>query len=241
MLPPGSTQCRARMGRAFLKHDRALSAPLALLKVSHCAIDSVISGIQHADQLGSPGASSSPQLRSGLCRRSAAAVRKYQAPSGACRKAMAPPALALVLTAHLLRCAAACTSVLVGAKASTDGSTYIARTDDTGDARSTVNNLANHPPREAPAVFRSNANSLVLELPGPGAVLGPGPNGRPRLLLLSPPVSAGAGPWACCCRPGVRGAASGAGRPGGGAQRLGRDIRRQQRGAADMTTLLLLA
>ena len=74
---------------------------------------------------------------------------------------------ALLLAA--LPAAAACTSVLVSPAASADGSVLLARTDDTWDARSTVNNLAYHPPRSGPALFRSNANGLALELPAPGA------------------------------------------------------------------------
>lgn len=37
-----------------------------------------------------------------------------------------------------------------------------------GDARSTVNKLVYHPAQAEPAVFRSNANGLALQLPAPG-------------------------------------------------------------------------
>lgn len=80
------------------------------------------------------------------------------------------PAWAACL-AVLLSCigaAHACTSIIVGGGATVDGSIYIARTDDTGDARSTVNRLVHHPARSAPAIFRSNANGLVVTLPAPG-------------------------------------------------------------------------
>ena len=95
------------------------------------------------------------------------------APAGAGRAGDGPggvghPLLLLVALAGVLPAALACTSIIVGGGATADGSVYMARTDDTGDARSTVNNLVYHDPRSSPAVFRSNANGLRMELPAPG-------------------------------------------------------------------------
>lgn len=64
--------------------------------------------------------------------------------------------------------AQACTTIIVGKQGTSDGSVLIARNDDGEDARTDQNKLVWHPSREDPAVFRSNVNKLVLELPGPG-------------------------------------------------------------------------
>jgi len=85
------------------------------------------------------------------------------------RPHLLPPALLLaLLLAAQPPPTHACTSLIVGRAASADGSVYIARTDDTADARSTSNKLQYHPARGMPAVFRSNANGLTIELPAPG-------------------------------------------------------------------------
>ena len=93
------------------------------------------------------------------------------APSGrACRRegAGGPPLLVAALALLLLAGAArACTTIMAGAKASADGSLYLARTVDytVGDL---TNNLKWTPAREAPAVFASNSNYLEATLPAPG-------------------------------------------------------------------------
>ncbi len=81
---------------------------------------------------------------------------------------LAVAATALLLLAGLLQPAIACTSFIVGRAATTDGSIYIARSDDGDDTHSTVNNLVYHPPRDVPAVFRGNLNNLTVLLPAPG-------------------------------------------------------------------------
>lgn len=88
----------------------------------------------------------------------------------------AAPLLLLLGTA--LRPAGACTSIIIGREASADGSIFIARSDDGEDAHTDTNHLVYHPPREAPALFRSNINRLALELPGPGLAYFGWPNIR---------------------------------------------------------------
>jgi len=58
--------------------------------------------------------------------------------------------------------ARACTSLLVSPSASSDGSVLLARSDDGSDAITDTNNLVWHPPREGPAVWRSNMNNLQV-------------------------------------------------------------------------------
>ncbi|PRW58931.1 dipeptidase [Chlorella sorokiniana] len=75
--------------------------------------------------------------------------------------------LLLVLLMLVARPAAACTSYMVAAGASADGSVIIARNDD-GEGAVSPSSLQYHPARQGPAVFRANLNQLELELPGPG-------------------------------------------------------------------------
>ncbi|PSC67957.1 peptidase C69 [Micractinium conductrix] len=80
--------------------------------------------------------------------------------------------LALAATALLLLAlgpqhASACTSYIVGAAASTDGSVLIARNDD-GEGAVSPNWLVYHPRREGPAPWAANLNNLSLVLPAPG-------------------------------------------------------------------------
>ncbi|KAL4437238.1 hypothetical protein ABPG75_004377 [Micractinium tetrahymenae] len=88
--------------------------------------------------------------------------------------ALRPGRCSLFLMAALSAClaalpsASACTSILVGHDATTDGSVYIARTDDTADSRTTKNKLVYHPASKVPLQFRSNVNKLQMWLPPTG-------------------------------------------------------------------------
>lgn len=61
----------------------------------------------------------------------------------------------------------ACTSYILGSRASEDGSILVARNDD-GEGAVSPSSLVYHPARQGPAVFHANENRLALELPGPG-------------------------------------------------------------------------
>ncbi|KAI3438712.1 hypothetical protein D9Q98_001132 [Chlorella vulgaris] len=73
----------------------------------------------------------------------------------------------LVLALATISTAQACTSYIVAAHASTDGSVLIGRNDD-GEGAVAPNWLVHHPARDGPAPFTANLNSLTLLLPGPG-------------------------------------------------------------------------
>lgn len=60
----------------------------------------------------------------------------------------------------------ACTTILVGRKASYDGSTMIARNDDSGSGHFTPKKFVVVPPQEHPAVYRSVLSHVEVELPG---------------------------------------------------------------------------
>ena len=82
----------------------------------------------------------------------------------------------------------ACTTILVGRKASYDGSTMIARNDDSGSGHFTPKKFVVVPPQEHPAVYRSVLSHVEVELPGspmrmtamPNAVEGRVPRHLPR-------------------------------------------------------------
>lgn len=62
--------------------------------------------------------------------------------------------------------AEACTSIIVGKKASSDGSVFIARNVDSPAYANITNSLWWHEPRKGPFLFRSNENGFQTELPG---------------------------------------------------------------------------
>ena len=59
----------------------------------------------------------------------------------------------------------ACTTILVGRKASYDGSTMIARNDDSGSGHFTPKKFVVVPPQEHLAVYRSVLSHVEVELP----------------------------------------------------------------------------
>ena len=59
----------------------------------------------------------------------------------------------------------ACTTILVGRKASYDGSTMIARNDDSGSGHFTAKKFVTVHPEELPAVYRSVLSHVEIELP----------------------------------------------------------------------------
>ena len=85
----------------------------------------------------------------------------------------------------------ACTTLLVGKNASYDGSTMIARNDDSGSGHFTAKKFVVVQPEEHPAVYRSVLSHVEIPLPGdpmrmtamPNAVEGKGP-----LLQNKPPA-----------------------------------------------------
>lgn len=100
-------------------------------------------------------------------------ARTAHARTAPARRAQLPAllALAFVAAASLApRGARACTTLLVGAGATQDGSLYLARTvdyDRQGGSLAT-NNLRLSPRRAAPAAFRSSVNKFAMDLPAPG-------------------------------------------------------------------------
>ena len=60
----------------------------------------------------------------------------------------------------------ACTTILVGKKASYDGSTMIARNDDSGSGHFTAKKFVVVQPEEHPAVYRSVLSHVEIPLPG---------------------------------------------------------------------------
>ncbi|HAH78173.1 MAG TPA: dipeptidase, partial [Ruminococcaceae bacterium] len=59
----------------------------------------------------------------------------------------------------------ACTTILVGKKASYDGSTMIARNDDSGSGHFTAKKFVTVRPEELPAVYKSVLSHVEIELP----------------------------------------------------------------------------
>ena len=60
----------------------------------------------------------------------------------------------------------ACTTILVGKKASYDGSTMIARNDDSGSGHFTAKKFVVVQPEEHPAVYQSVLSHVEIPLPG---------------------------------------------------------------------------
>ena len=79
----------------------------------------------------------------------------------------------------------ACTTILVGRKASYDGSTMIARNDDSGSGHFTPKKFVVVPPQEHPAVYRSVLSHVEVELPG-----------SPMRMTAMPNAVEGKGIWA---------------------------------------------
>ncbi len=59
----------------------------------------------------------------------------------------------------------ACTTILVGKKASYDGSTMIARNDDSGSGHFTAKKFVTIHPEEQSATYKSVLSHVVIELP----------------------------------------------------------------------------
>lgn len=85
--------------------------------------------------------------------------------------------------------ALACTSILVGANATTDGSWYLARTVD-WDSHNFTNNLIYHPARTRQVLVASWTNNFTLLLPADGlahwAAASPPPKGASQALPPPP-------------------------------------------------------
>ena len=79
----------------------------------------------------------------------------------------------------------ACTTILVGRKASYDGSTMIARNDDSGSGHFTPKKFVVVPPQEHPAVYRSVLSHVEVELPD-----------SPMRMTAMPNAVEGKGIWA---------------------------------------------
>ena len=79
----------------------------------------------------------------------------------------------------------ACTTILVGRKASYDGSTMIARNDDSGSGHFTPKKFVVVPPQEHPAVYWSVLSHVEVELPG-----------SPMRMTAMPNAVEGKGIWA---------------------------------------------
>ena len=79
----------------------------------------------------------------------------------------------------------ACTTILVGRKASYDGSTMIARNDDSGSGHFTPKKFVVVPPQEHPGVYRSVLSHVEVELPG-----------SPMRMTAMPNAVEGEGIWA---------------------------------------------
>lgn len=60
----------------------------------------------------------------------------------------------------------ACTTILVGKNASYDGSTMVARNDDSGSGHFTAKKFVVVQPEEHPAVYRSVISHVEVPLPG---------------------------------------------------------------------------
>ena len=62
----------------------------------------------------------------------------------------------------------ACTTILVGKNASYDGSTMIARNDDSGSGHFTAKKVYRFQPQDYPAVYKSVISGVEIPLPGSG-------------------------------------------------------------------------
>ena len=62
----------------------------------------------------------------------------------------------------------ACTTILVGKNASYDGSTMIARNDDSGSGHFTAKKFTVFQPQDYPAVYKSVISGVEIPLPGGG-------------------------------------------------------------------------
>ena len=89
----------------------------------------------------------------------------------------------------------ACTTILVGKKASYDGSTMIARNDDSGSGHFTAKKFVVVQPEEHPAVYRSVLSHVEIPLPGNALRMTEGPT--PWRARASGPLRASTPPtWA---------------------------------------------
>ena len=110
----------------------------------------------------------------------------------------------------------ACTTILVGKKASYDGSTMIARNDDSGSGHFTAKKFTVVHPEDLPKVYRSVLSHVEVPLPEgamrftamPNAVEGKGiwAASAKRILCIwccptSTPPARACSVWANCCRP----------------------------------------
>ena len=80
-----------------------------------------------------------------------------------------------------------CTTILVGKKASYDGSTIIARNDDSGSGHYTSKKLAVINPEEQPKIYKSVISHVEIELPE-----------NPMRYTAMPNAEEGEGIWAAC-------------------------------------------
>ena len=80
-----------------------------------------------------------------------------------------------------------CTTILVGKKASYDGSTIIARNDDSGSGHYTSKKLAVINPEEQPKIYKSVISHVEIELPK-----------NPMRYTAMPNAEEGEGIWAAC-------------------------------------------
>lgn len=80
-----------------------------------------------------------------------------------------------------------CTTILVGKKASYDGSTIIARNDDSGSGHYTSKKLAVIHPEEQPKIYKSVISHVEIELPE-----------NPMRYTAMPNAEEGEGIWAAC-------------------------------------------
>ena len=80
-----------------------------------------------------------------------------------------------------------CTTILVGKKASYDGSTIIARNDDSGSGHYTSKKLAVIKPEEQPKIYKSVISHVKIELPE-----------HPMRYTAMPNAEEGEGIWAAC-------------------------------------------
>ena len=62
----------------------------------------------------------------------------------------------------------ACTTLLVGKNASYDGSTMIARNDDSGSGHFTAKKFVVFQPQDYPAMYKSVISGVEIPLPGNG-------------------------------------------------------------------------
>ena len=70
----------------------------------------------------------------------------------------------------------ACTTILVGKNASYDGSTMIARNDDSGSGHFTAKKFTVFQPQDYPAVYKSVISGVEIPLPGDGLRMTAVPN-----------------------------------------------------------------